>query len=300
MKGAIIDLGTNTFNLLIFERKSGKNVILHTDRIPAAIGLGGINDNLIAPEAFARGVETIATYKQVCLDYGVQKIKAFGTSAMRGAMNAKTFCSTILNQTGIKIEIIQGEREAELIYTGVKNVHTFNSKTCIIDIGGGSTEFIVADQNQVYDMGSFDIGISRIQQGFDLSDPISQDDFTVLDNYLESRTKGFLKPGVCEALVGASGSFDTFYELIYGEDYSNYYASAALPFDKLMDVLNLLITSSQKEREENIHITDLRKKMIHISAYKAKWVIEKLQVKEVYISPASLKEGVMVEMVEGE
>ena len=142
MIGAAIDLGTNTFNLLIFRKEGADFEFIYNQRFPVGLGMGGINENKIAKEAFERGVNAIVQFKQTCDKHAVEQTKAFGTSALRGAKNGQLFCEAVYNQTGIKIEIISGLREAELIFEGVKLVHSFTKYSCIMDIGGGSTEFI--------------------------------------------------------------------------------------------------------------------------------------------------------------
>ena len=293
MIGAVIDLGTNTFNLLIFKKQGGTFEFIHNERIPVGLGMGGINKNIIAPDAFERGVTAIQQFKQTCTEHQVEDIKAFGTSALRGAKNGHLFCQSIMEHTGIDVEVIAGLLEAELIFEGVKLVHPFTQSSCIMDIGGGSTEFILADQQGIKEFQSFDIGVSRMLQKFELCDPLSTENILQIEEFLDKHTENFFNTHSCEALVGASGSFETFFEFIYKQKYTDDWNSAELTLEPLMQVLELLIHSSYSERKANKHITDIRKKMIHIAAVKTRWVIRKLNVKEVWISPAALKEGVM-------
>lgn len=296
MIGAVIDLGTNTFNLLVFEKKAGVFKTLHIDRSFVGLGLEGINENRIADKAFKRGVEAILIFKEICRKYGVEQIKAFGTSALRGAKNTSEFCEAIKSRTAINVEVISGEREAELIYKGVAGVHEFKKDACIMDIGGGSTEFIMVKSGVLSSMNSFDIGISRIFQSLNLSDPLSTDDKQKIDQFLTATTKSFFTHNKSHEIVGASGSFDTFYELIFSAELTALPQSSHLPFDQLMQTLDILIESSYTDRLANDYILDLRKNMIHVAAFKTKWVIEKLGIQEAWVSPASLKEGVMSEM----
>jgi len=293
MKGAVIDLGTNTFNLLIFKKEEDQFEFIYNQRIPVGLGMGGINEDKIAHDAFDRGVNALELFKQTCDTYKVEEIKAFGTSALRGAKNGQKFCTVVREKTGIQIEIIAGLREAELIFEGVKLVHPFTTASCIMDIGGGSTEFILANQQGMQEFQSFDIGVSRMLQKFDLSDPLTTENILEIEEFLAENTSDFFTTHSCTALIGASGSFETFFEFIFQKKYTDEWNSSALTFETLLDVLELLIHSTQEERQLNDHISDIRKKMIHIAAVKTRWVIRQLNVKEVWISPASLKEGVM-------
>lgn len=298
MRGAVIDLGTNTFNLLIFEKRDQEVVVLHTDRVPVGLGMGGINEKIIAPEAFARGVQTISDYVDKANAYQVDQIRAFGTSAMRDARNVDSFLQQVREKSPISIEVIDGKREAELIYKGVQSIHKFDEKTCIMDIGGGSTEFIFADAGGYIASESFNIGISRLLQGLDLSDPMDAEDITLIEEYFEYKTSGFFQRQKADVLIGASGSFETFYTLMGNTKDLDQNTTFELDAVQLQEVLDNLILSTQAERDQLDNIVEIRKKMIHIAALKTKWLIDQIGAKRIFVSPASLKEGVMIEMIE--
>lgn len=135
---AVIDLGTNTFNLLIVDLQKTGFTLVHTKKEGVALGMGGINDGILAEEAFKRGVAALKRFKSKCESFEVSEIKAFGTSALRSAKNAADFIVEA-GKLGIKIEIISGLREAEMIYKGVKWSYNFSQPGVIMDIGGGST-----------------------------------------------------------------------------------------------------------------------------------------------------------------
>lgn len=293
MRGAVIDLGTNTFNLLIFEREFGKNKTVFSQRTPVGLGLGGINTNTIAQEAFLRGIDTVINYKNICLKNDIKEIKAFGTSALRGAENAKQFIDEIHAKTGIQIEVIDGLREAEFIFKGVQTAHQFTSPSFIMDIGGGSTEFIYVKDNEAVDKKSFDIGVSRILQKFELKDPLSEENKAEIIRFFSMKSQDYFKKNKAEILVGASGSFETFYELIHHKIYEDESQSVKLPFMELFNILDELIASTHSLRHKNPHILEMRENMIHIAALKTKWVIQQSGVREVWLSPASLKEGML-------
>lgn len=293
MRGAVIDLGTNTFNLLIFQAEGEQFEFLHSTRIPVGLGLGGILNNTIAADAFERGVAALVEFHQVCQAYEVLEIRAIGTSALRGADNQAAFCSAVEQKTGIRITAISGQEEARYIYEGVKLVHDYREDAFIMDIGGGSTEFILGDQHHVKAIESFDIGVSRMLQHFELADPLSEENIQDIRQFLKEGVGDFFQRHPCKVLIGASGSFETYYQFIYGEEFTEPYKSMPLEFDVLLSTLDRLIGSTLQERLESIDITDIRKRMIHIAALKTKWVIEQMGAKEAWISPASLKEGVM-------
>ena len=159
-----------------------------------------------------------------------------------------------------------------------------------MDIGGGSTEVIYFKNKQIIKKKSFDIGVSRIYQMFDFKDPISKTESEELKGWFNKQTEGFLNDINCNTLIGASGSFETLYELIHKKQFQSN-TSIRLPFDILTNTLNSISFSSYKERHENEWIVPIRKKMIPFATIKIQWLIEQLNIKEVFVSPYSMKEG---------
>jgi exopolyphosphatase/guanosine-5'-triphosphate,3'-diphosphate pyrophosphatase len=293
MRKAVIDLGTNTFNLLIAEVNHHGLDIVHSEKEGVALGMGGINQNVLAPDAYERGIGTLTRFKKVCDDLGATEIRGIGTSALRDASNATQFIEQVQQDLGIRIEIVTGHREAELIYQGVKWTYDFEEPAVIMDIGGGSTEFVFADKKGINDLISLNIGVSRIYQHFKCADPMSEQDVAYIEQWLEEKANGFFDGKEEYILIGASGSFETFYELIHNEPFPSKLKAVEISVDYLRDCLDQIIASTQAERNANDWIIPIRKKMAPIAAVKVRWVLNKLSINRTYISPCSLKEGAL-------
>ncbi len=295
MRKAVIDLGTNTFNLLIVQVNEEEIQVLHNEKEGVALGMGGINNQLISHEALDRALSALKRFKRVCENHGVSWIKAIGTSAIRDAKNAADFLKIVKVNVGIDIEIVSGQREAELIYKGIAASHNFEDDSLIMDIGGGSTEFISANQLGIHDMISMNIGVSRIFQLFDLSDPLTITDVFHIEKWLDTHAGTFFKNRKEKVLIGASGSFETFYELIHNEQFPEKNKSIEISIDHLTEILEQIISSTQEERDRNEWIIPIRKKMAPIAAVKTRWVLNQIPATKIFISPYSLKEGVIFE-----
>ena len=291
MVKAVIDLGTNTFNLLIANVNKGKIYPIYKDKEAVGLGLGGINEQRISEQAIARAILCLSGFKKICDNFGVELIHTYGTSAIRDAKNQSGFLKQVLDSTGIIITVISGREEAHLIYQGIHYSHKFSKDSIIMDIGGGSTEFIIANASGVKDLVSLNIGISRIFQFFTFNDPMTDSDIEVVENYLEQNSEGFFNNKRCDLLIGASGSFETFYELIYKKPFSKLYKTHSLDFTLMLELLDTIIYSTRAERDINPFIIPMRKKMAPLAAIKTRWVIRKMKVKEIIVSPCSLKEG---------
>ncbi len=295
MRKAVIDLGTNTFNLLIVQVNEEEIQVLHNEKEGVALGMGGINNQLISHEALDRALSALKRFKRVCENHGVSWIKAIGTSAIRDAKNAADFLKIVKVNVGIDIEIVSGQREAELIYKGIAASHNFEDDSLIMDIGGGSTEFISANQLGIHDMISMNIGVSRIFQLFDLSDPLTITDVFHIEKWLDIHAGTFFENRKEKVLVGASGSFETFYELIHNEQFPEKNKSIEISIDHLTEILEQIISSTQEERDRNEWIIPIRKKMAPIAAVKTRWVLNQIPATKIFISHYSLKEGVIFE-----
>ncbi len=291
---AVIDLGTNTFNLSIAEVSKQKLKLLHAEKEGVGLGKGGINDGIITEDAIQRALNCLIRFVAVCKDQKVFDIKAIGTSAIRDAQNSNDFLNRVFSATGISIEVIDGPTEAAYIYKGIAFSYSFETPGLIMDIGGGSTEFILADASGIQKLVSLDIGVSRIIQTYSLHDPLSKKDIKNIEDFLEERDQDFFSNIMAESFIGASGSFETFYELIHEKGFPSPYEPFEVNLNDFLEVLNQVIASSLQERNENPYIIEIRKIMAPIAAVKVRWVLSKINPKRIVVSPCSLKEGVLL------
>jgi exopolyphosphatase/guanosine-5'-triphosphate,3'-diphosphate pyrophosphatase len=162
-----------------------------------------------------------------------------------------------------------------------------------MDIGGGSTEFIAADSKGPFVAQSFDIGVSRLFQHFTFQDPYSQEDIQRVEAYLAQHCQPFFEQALPDILIGASGSFETFYELLEGSFFEANGQAQKVNSEHFFKMLDQIIASTQAERDANPHIIAIRKRMAPLAAIKTRWVLQKTQAKQIFISPNSLKEGVL-------
>src|SRR3569832_476641 len=136
---AVMDLGTNTFHLLIVEGDMANFKELVHEHIAVKLGEGGINKNVILPMAFERGIATMHSFKAQIDKYNIQLIRCIATSALRNASNGKAFIDQVKKDTGIEIELVDGNREVAFIYEGIKAAGALSkTNSLIMDIVGGS------------------------------------------------------------------------------------------------------------------------------------------------------------------
>ncbi|HSH51391.1 MAG TPA: hypothetical protein VK982_06675, partial [Bacteroidales bacterium] len=219
MRIAIIDMGTNTFNLLITEiTKGNKFKIIFKDKAGVKLGKGGINQKRISSEAFQRGIDAIKKHLKTTQNFNVDKIFTTATSGVRSTENGKKLVEALEKQFNIKIQIISGDEEAELIYRGIKQAIEFKGHNALIlDIGGGSNEFIIANKSGLLWKKSFDLGIARLLDQFNPSDPITLHEIAAVENYINNNLTPLydaIKKYQPTELIGCSGTFDSFRAMI--------------------------------------------------------------------------------------
>jgi len=175
---ASIDIGTNTILLLIAKVEGGKIHPLIEIETVARLGEGVQKNGILSKEAMERGLQTLAQYLKRCQDWGVQKVFAAGTSALREAKNSKDFLISVKEKLDLSIEVISGEEEAQLSFLAVaKDLQEMENPILVVDVGGGSTEFILGKGDQIRQWISLPLGSVRFTEEFLRSDPVQEEEW---------------------------------------------------------------------------------------------------------------------------
>ena len=296
MKIAAIDLGTNTFHLIIVEQSGSEMNIIYKTNKPIKLGEDITKENKIIPAAFERGVNCLKDFKATLDEYNVTNVRAVATSGVRSASNGKHFIDTVKKETGILIDIIDGNEEANLIYEGVKSSGAIKGKSLIMDIGGGSTEFIFCDENRFYWKKSFDIGAARLMQKFFKSDPISSEDQEQIKNHLRENLAELIEFGKtfgASTLIGSAGAFETYAEVIDPNIDIRRIANSIIDIEAYQQLSKKLIGSTHQERSEMPNLIPLRVDMIVMASMITDYVLKELDLKAITLSTYDLKMGVL-------
>ncbi|MEM7055279.1 MAG: exopolyphosphatase [Bacteroidota bacterium] len=305
MQIAVIDLGTNTFHLVIGEiAKQGYREVARK-RVDVKLGAGGLQAGSITPAAQQRAIEAMVGFKRIIDTNKVGHVRAVATSAMRSASNAAVLIQTIKDYTGIAVEIISGSQEAALIYRGVKEaVQMSSANELIMDIGGGSVEFIIGNDQKASWKKSFEIGAQRLADIFHSYDPISPAALSKLERYLEEKLQPLFEASTLyepTRLIGTSGAFTTLTSI--------YSAQKQLPLDPHATTHDLPLHHFEqiyhdiryKSYEERIQIPGLsnqRVDMIVVSSALIQFVLSKTNISSITTSIYSLKAGLFFHALE--
>lgn len=163
---ASIDLGTNTARLLIGTERDGSVSRCHLSRRITRLGGGFTKERGISREAAARTVAALKLFAANLKEFHNPKLRAVATSAVRDAVNRSEFCREVMVETGIELEIISGEEEGRLTLAGVRSgIDVVDDIMLVFDVGGGSTEYTVAQGDNIIFTKSLPLGVVRLTEG---------------------------------------------------------------------------------------------------------------------------------------
>lgn len=300
---AIIDLGTNTFHLLIVELQEGEDfVIINRYREQVRLGEGGMTSGKIAAAAFERGIRVLKSFRKLINGKGAGRVLAYATSAIRSSSNGAEFMRKARQEADIDIRVINGNEEAAFIFGGVINGVNlpWDQNTLMVDIGGGSVEFIVCREGKPILLRSIDVGAARLLGRVKPSDPITAAEIAEVKKAVTELTGGLLaelKQFSLPLMVGSSGSFETVAAMIAHEENDllstenlNSYRFSRTQFTKLY---KRLLKSTRAERLKMPGMEPMRVEMIVMSIILMDVLIQELGIEEVMISTNALKEGIL-------
>jgi exopolyphosphatase/guanosine-5'-triphosphate,3'-diphosphate pyrophosphatase len=282
LRKAVIDLGTNTFHLLIVDQSDEGFEIIHRERVYVKLGRKGIGH--IPEEAFSLGINSLKSFSQSLNKFNVKYVKALGTEMLRKADNGRQFI------------IIGGKKEAFYISKGVMSILPEEySRIMIMDIGGGSVEFILVIDKEVIQSESFPIGVAVLKNSFHKSEPISTLQISQLNSFVENKlspVKSWIKEYNPEILVGASGSFEVLSDIKHDKEAPNY---SEINLQLFNEVFSKVICLNLEERITHSEIPKERADLFVVAMLLIKFVLDEMHVIKIGVSQYAMKEGILLD-----
>lgn len=212
---AFIDIGTNTILCLIAEFKNDDSFDVLDDLAEITrLGQGVHQTGRISPEGEERSLKVLQRYLERCKRLNVEEIIAVGTSALRDARNSAEVRARFKEQLGLDVRVISGEEEAAYSFLAVQKGLPLNRRELlVVDVGGGSTEFIRGNAAGVVETISINVGSVRLTEQFLHSDPVQTEEcekmMAAIEKELTRLPNQWLKDGSILTLVGIAGTFTT-------------------------------------------------------------------------------------------
>jgi len=304
---AAVDIGTNSFHLVIaeVEGNSGNFKILGREKEIVRLGTGSTDMKYLSENAMTRGINTLKRFKGLA-DSASAPLRAIATSAVREAKNQNVFIERALKEAGVKIEIASGFEEARFIYLGIlQALPVFDKKILLIDIGGGSTEFLIGERRDVFYDNSLKLGAIRLTQRFFNSG--KTDSKAVKD--CRRFIRGTMNPVTrqienyaFETVVGSSGTISNIANMIRaainGEP-ENKLNNFTFTKDELHEVTEKIIEAKTEKQILKIPGLDpSRADIITAGALILEQIFKELKIKQLTVSDYALREGIILDTIE--
>ena len=267
-----------------------------------SVKLGDKGLKTINAEAYQRGLAAIKKFKRLAEEYKVDKLVAIGTAALRNASNAKEFMDTVKKQTGISVEIISGIEEAQLIHLGISSIIPIREENeLIMDIGGGSIEFIICNDKNIFWARSLPIGLSVLVNKIPFSEPVKTEELKEFNRFLDvelQELQAQLKKYPTKNIIGSSGTFEVIeHNISPGKNNDQYTVMQSEDFFTWYDKI---IPTTYEQRLEMKEIPNDRADLVVYAFTLVKYVLEKAGIQKITTSPYALKEGALIDLVKKE
>lgn len=303
---AAIDLGTNSFHIIIVKVKAdGSFESLCKEKETVRLGSGTGNYEVITPEAIDRGIKCLKRFKGLADMYNAE-VRAVATSALREAKNRDEFLSRATNELNLHIEIISGFEEARLIYFGIlQGLPVFDKKILMIDIGGGSTELLVGQKGEIFFAQSFKMGAVRLTEKFFNGDPDRPSDIQQCGLHVEGmlgpikRDIEKLKP---DLIIGSSGTIQSIASMILadkGEQPQRSLNSFEFSNESLSKVRNILNNADTLKKRTKIPGLDTKRADIIVAgSIILEQIFKQFSIKKMVVSEFALREGIIYDTIQ--
>ncbi len=206
VRRAVIDVGTNSIKLLVADVRGREVVPVHEESKQTRLGQGFYETHRLQPENIARTAEAVWEFGEIARERNAKSIRVIATSAARDAVNPRDLTNAIERAAGLKTEIISGVREAEWAFQGVATDAELAARPLLLlDVGGGSTEFIVGQGTKKHFAHSFPLGTVRLMEKFPHGDPPTRAEFTACRDWLKKFLHHEVRPQIEPALKNEQG-----------------------------------------------------------------------------------------------
>jgi exopolyphosphatase/guanosine-5'-triphosphate,3'-diphosphate pyrophosphatase len=304
-KLAAIDIGTNSFHLVVVElSENGKFSIIDSEKEVIRLSEGSVGDiKIIQEESILRSINALQKFAGIAKSHNAE-IKAVATSAVRESQNKIDFLKRVFHATGIKIDVISGIEEGRLIYLGVlQSVPIFNKRVLCIDIGGGSTEFVIGFRGKILYADSLKLGAVRLTKMFFKDYKVSKASI----NNCSKWTEGVLSPIArlisnykIDLVVGSSGTIMAAGQMIKALEDNNTSLSILNNYiftkaNLIMIKNNILAKKTVEQRKKIKGLDEKRADIIPAGIILLNTIFEQLKISQMTISGYALREGIILD-----
>jgi len=305
MRIAAIDMGSNSFHMVIVETRGGSFHLIEREKEMVRLGERTLSRGRLSAEAMRRGLDTLREYKRLADAQRVDKLLAAATSAVREAHNGESFLDRVGREIGFWPNVLSGEEEARLIYlAALHSIHLEGRRALVVDIGGGSVELALGTGQRIAWAASEKLGVLRMTERFVGSDPLAPRDERRLAAHVRDRVAPHAERARAagfDIVVGTSGTILALGSLAHAaatgnppESLHHLTVSAAA----LRDLRKRLVASTLKDRRRLPAMDERRADIIVAGAVVLDTLLEAVQAREIVLCDWALREGLLIDYLE--
>jgi len=301
---AAIDLGTNSFHAVLVDiYPDGSFRTVNKLKEMVILAEKGL-ENKLSRDAMDRGLEALKRIKFLCDSHKVETILAYATSAIREAKNGGDFIKEAEEETGIRIRAISGKMEAELIGIAIRHSIALSDEMVLMaDIGGGSVEFIIGNNQEFVFYNSLKLGVARMAAAFVNSDPIEKKEIEALQKHYNEELDEVIKLAKkhhVRTIIGSSGTMENMAQIVAHKNSLAINMSLnELEFKSsdFKDLYSNFITLDKKQRLDKKGLEEKRVDIINPGMVLVNFLLNELQLETIKISEGALREGMILNFI---
>ncbi|MEO8604023.1 MAG: Ppx/GppA phosphatase family protein [bacterium] len=306
MRIAAVDVGSNSIHMVVAQVEAdGRFRVLDRAKEMVRLGRKTLSKGKLSAEAIDAGVRTLAGFRTLAERQGVSRITAVATSAVREASNGGDFIARVEDDVGLRVKVIPGREEARLIYLGVRHAIDLSGKpTLIVDIGGGSVEFILVEDGEPLSLESHKIGVARLSERFLAHDRPDDDEVAALESALAEQLDPMLdeiRTHRVRRVIGTSGTMLNLIgmagHLRGGESPELHLNNFAAGADDIAKLRRVLVRADRDERVKLKGLDAKRADLIVAGAVLTDFVLQRLGAKQLVACTWALREGVLLDFI---
>jgi exopolyphosphatase/guanosine-5'-triphosphate,3'-diphosphate pyrophosphatase len=285
MKLGAIDVGSDAIRVLIAEVKKPLGVWQYSKiaylRLPVRLGDDVFEKGSISDAKIERFLDGMKIFKAMLSFYKVDAYRAVATSAMRDSNNAKRIQSRVFKETGITLDVISGKEEAELVYLTFQLMHNIKTNYLLVDVGGGSTEITLFQDNQIHAAKSFQIGSVRM-----LKNKVKPEEWDKMRDWIATE----IAPHNPQRIFGSGGTINSVHKVLENS------SKDPVTIHQLDSLVKTLEGLSLEERLIRFPIKEDRADVIVPAMQIYTFVLNSMNLTEVFVPKMGLSDGVLLDL----
>lgn len=305
MRIAAVDVGSNSIHMVVAQVEAdGRFRVLDRAKDMVRLGRKTLSKGRLPAEAIDAGVRTLSAFRTLAERQGVSRITAVATSAVREAANGGDFIARVEEDVGLRVKVIPGREEARLIYLGVRHAIDLSGKpTLIVDVGGGSVELILTENEQAVALESHKIGVARLSERFFAGGAPEPEEVGALESFLADQLDpmlGEFRARRVRRVVGTSGTMLNLIGIaghLHGASPELHLNNYAVTGAEIAKVRRLLCRLGREERLKLKGLDARRADLIVAGAVLTDFVLQRLGAKQLIACTWALREGVLLDFI---